>query len=71
MIKITDQSVYDDIKKILIDEYVELLGMYEVFERANELKYAVAIKVAMDEVDTLSCRLLGYDISPFALKRFQ
>lgn len=71
MIKSTDQSVHDDIKEILIDEYVELLEMYETFERNNELAEACVIVIAMDEVDSLSCKLLGYDISLFALERFK
>lgn len=71
MIKISDQSVYDDIKEILIDEYVELLEIYEKFERNNELEEACIIRFSLIEIDALSCKLLGYDISPFALKRFQ
>lgn len=71
MIKSTDQSVHDDIKEVLIDEYTMLLEMYESFERTNRLGDALAIKTTMHEVCIISYRLLGYDISPFALKRFQ
>lgn len=71
VIKITDKSVHDDIHEILLDEYVELLEMYETLERNNELAEACVIVIAMDEIDSLSCKLLGYAISPFALKCFQ
>lgn len=67
----TTEDVLDDIKEILVDEYVKLLEMYETFKRNNELPEAFVIIIAMDEVDSLSCKMLGYDISPFALKRFR
>lgn len=64
-------EVKKEIRRILVDEYDELLGMYEVFERANQLKNAAEIIIAMDEVDIVATKLLGYAVSPFvALKRF-
>lgn len=71
MIKTTDQSVHDDIHEILLYEYTVLLELYEMYIRTNKLEDAFAVKVAMHEVDILSCKMLGYDISLFALKRFQ
>ena len=71
MIKSTDPSVHDDIHEILLDEYTMLLELYEMFIRTNKLESAFKVKVAMQEVSILSCKMLDYDISLCALKRFR
>lgn len=58
------------IRETLIDEYMELLAMYQDFTRADEKDYAKVTLIAMEEVDIIACRLINEDVSPHCLKYF-